>query len=297
MDKKGLDDLLNTLSFIGLNKFMLPFNLRGWVNALGLHVQERKAGQWTRLQAGGSLRSYLDAWRQEEGEWQVRKFYQETWKQRFGYLVGPTYNIADYLLKSLDPDGNLDRERGAVLNETIEHFKSTKEWLWLPGVAIDLDEVSMQMAQLEPARLDSTIAYAERLREGSKEPFDWQFLAMLYDLAGRYKDMENAIKTAYELVCSGFRGTEWMAWRWHKTLGMFYYAAYNNLEGGQDVVVLGSIPSKVTTYSLGYTVDEVRALAQETLECAYAEAKRGKTEQESPELKEIEQAIRVCCNQ
>jgi len=42
-DKKGLDDLLDTLSFIALNKFMLPFNLRGRVNSLGLHVQERKA--------------------------------------------------------------------------------------------------------------------------------------------------------------------------------------------------------------------------------------------------------------
>ena len=201
------------------------------------------------------------------------------------------------MFNSIDSNGNLDREKGAVFNEAIEHFKSTKEWLWLPGVPIDLDEVSMQMAQLEPARLDSSIAYAERLREGSKEPGDWQFLAMLYDLAGRYKDMENAIKTAYELVCSGLRGVEEMAWGWRETLGMFYYAAYNNSRDGRDVVVLGSIPSKVTARSLGYTVDEVRALAQKTLEDAYADAKRRNIEQDSPELRQIEQAICACNNQ
>ena len=297
MDKEGLDDLLNTLSFIALNKFMLPFNLRGWVNALGLHVQERKAGQWTRLQAGGSFRSYLDAWRQEEGEYQVKKFDQETWEQRFSYLVGPTYNIADYLLKSLDTNGNLDRDKGAILNNTFEHFKSTKEWLWLSGVATDLALVSMQISQLEPARLDRFIDSAERLREGSKEPFDWQFLALLYDTTGRYKDMEKALKTAYELVCSGFRGAVWMAWRWRHTLGKFYYAAYCNSGGGQDVVVLGSNLSKVTAQSLGYTVDEVRILAQETLKGTYEDAKQGKTEQDSPELMKIEQTIRACSNQ
>ncbi len=137
---------------------------------------------------------------------------------------------------------------------------------------------------------------------------------MLYDLAGRYKDMENAIKTAYELVCSGSRGAEGMFWRWRQTLGMFYYAAYSNSRGGQDVTVLGSIPSKVTARSLGYTVDEVRTLALKTLEGTYADAKRGNTElqkfrntwgslggdgkeQESPDLRQIEQAIRVCSNQ
>lgn len=295
VDKKSLDELLNTLEHIAMNKSMLPLNLRGWVNALGLYVQEGKVGRWTRLQAGGRLRSYLDAWQEDDSDWQVRKYDQETWKQRFGYLVGPTCNIADYLFKNQNPNGNLDQEKGAILKESIEHFKSTKEWLWLPGVVIDLTEVSMQMAQMEPARLESLITYAEKLRKGSKEPFDWWFLAMLFDLSGRYKDMEDAIKTAYELVCSAFGDGQWMAWGWRQTLGMFYYAAYSNSRGGQGVVVLGNIPSKVTARSLNYTVDEVRALAQKTLEDTYADAKRKNTEQ--GELTQIEQAIRGCSKQ
>lgn len=66
MDKHDFDELLETLGWIVLDKSLLPFSLRGWVNALGLHVQERHAGGWTRIQAGGSLRSYLDAWRQKD---------------------------------------------------------------------------------------------------------------------------------------------------------------------------------------------------------------------------------------
>jgi len=72
--KKSMDDLLSTLSFITMRKSLLPFNLRGWVNILGLHVHERNYGvpgsHWgSRLQAGGSLRSYLDVWREGDGDW------------------------------------------------------------------------------------------------------------------------------------------------------------------------------------------------------------------------------------
>ena len=42
--------LIDDLGFIAMHKDMLPFRLRGWVNALGLYVRERRAGQWTRLQ-------------------------------------------------------------------------------------------------------------------------------------------------------------------------------------------------------------------------------------------------------
>ena len=44
MDKKTLDEALATLRLVAMFKSWLPFNLRGWVNALGLHVQERKVG-------------------------------------------------------------------------------------------------------------------------------------------------------------------------------------------------------------------------------------------------------------
>ena len=46
MDKKNLDELVDSLGLIALFKSMLPLHLRGWVNALGLYVREREAGRW-----------------------------------------------------------------------------------------------------------------------------------------------------------------------------------------------------------------------------------------------------------
>lgn len=297
MDKKSLADLLNTLSVIALYKSMLPFSLRGWVNALGLHVQERKAGQRARLQAGGSLRSYLDVCREGEGDYQVRKFDNETWERRFAHLVDATYNIADYLRHYTAQTCRLDSEKSAILNEAIEHFKSTQEWLWLPGVAVDLEGVSEQMALLGPAKLNEVISYAERLRYGSKDPLDWQFLAMLYDLAARYKDMEEAIKTAYDLVRSDFGGLQWIAWRWRQTVGMLYFAAFSNSTRLQEVIVLGSTPSKVTAESLGYSANKARTLAEKNLSRTLADAKRAGDkglQSESSELRRIELALAAC---
>ena len=96
MNDKNIDGLLNILGFIALFKSILPFSLRGWVTSLGLHVQQMESGGWTRIQAGGKFRSYLDAWRQNEGVWDIRKFDSVTWEHRFANLVHPTYNIAEY---------------------------------------------------------------------------------------------------------------------------------------------------------------------------------------------------------
>jgi hypothetical protein len=296
MDKKDLDQLLNTLGIIALYKSMLPFNLRGWVSALGLHVQERKAGQWSRLQAGGQFRSYLDAWREGESDWQVKAFDSNVWERRFAHVVEPTYNIVDYLGRRAAESGGFSAEHGAILIEAIEHYKSTQQWLWLPGLPADLEEFSRQMAQQEPVKLNQIISHAERIRKDSKHAEDWQFLAMLYDLIGRYKDMENGIKIAYDLVRSDFSSAEWMAWGWRRTMGMLYLAAYCNSMGSQNNIVLGSIPSKVTADRLGYTIEEVRILAEENLKQAYADAKREGSAYmpENPELRQIELAISAC---
>ena len=45
MENKKFDELLAALRLIAMNKSMLPMNLRGWVNILGLYVQEKRIGQ------------------------------------------------------------------------------------------------------------------------------------------------------------------------------------------------------------------------------------------------------------
>ncbi len=127
VDNKTLDELLNTLGLIALYKSILPFPLRGWVSALGLHVQERKAGRSTRLQAGGSFRSYLDAWQENQGAWQVKKFDEATWELRFAHVVQPTIEIAEFLIERVANFGDLDAEGADALNAALHHYKTTGE--------------------------------------------------------------------------------------------------------------------------------------------------------------------------
>ena len=89
-------DLTSKLSFIALIKQGLPFTMRGWVSVLGLHVQERRAGGISQLQAGGKFRSYFDAWKEEE-EYRIRKFDPAAWEQRFAHLVDPTTDVVSFL--------------------------------------------------------------------------------------------------------------------------------------------------------------------------------------------------------
>ena len=59
MIEKSMDEILEKLAWIGFNKELLPWGLRGWVAELGLHVQSFEGGN--RIQAGGRLRSYCEA--------------------------------------------------------------------------------------------------------------------------------------------------------------------------------------------------------------------------------------------
>jgi hypothetical protein len=137
MDKKSLGDLLDRLSFIAEWKSALPFDRRGLASSLGLYVQRREAGKWTRLEAGGRFRSYIDARHEEGSEWEIREFDEDTWNERFAHLVDPTCDIAEYLFMCQHPNDNFDREKSAVLTKAVEHFKSTQEWLGLPTVSVD----------------------------------------------------------------------------------------------------------------------------------------------------------------
>ena len=137
MNIKDLDELLETLGFIALCKSLLPFSLRGWVNALGLHVKERDAGGWTRIQAGGSLRSYLDAWRQKDGDWEVKKFGEDTWSRRFAHLVEPTVEIAEFLNERVTNSDDLDVASDVALNSALQQHNQTGEWIGLPKLTIE----------------------------------------------------------------------------------------------------------------------------------------------------------------
>lgn len=115
----NLEELLPALYDIGNDKNMLPVELRGWVNALGLYVQTwlDYPGQDCResLAAGGKYRKYLYAtcyYDLSDGKhtdkmvaagfgdfnhWNIKKFDREVWEKRFAHLVEPTREIAWYL--------------------------------------------------------------------------------------------------------------------------------------------------------------------------------------------------------
>lgn len=129
-----LNELLEELSSIAFLKAMLPFHLRGWANALGLYVRERQAGNRVRLQAGGRFRSCLDAWKQGDGDWDVRKFDKDTWKKHYKHLVQPTEEIVGFLDDRVRHFDDLDSDGRETLINAIQHYKNTGNWLGLPEV-------------------------------------------------------------------------------------------------------------------------------------------------------------------
>lgn len=178
MEIKTLDDLLNTLEGIGFLKSTLPFELRGWVNVLGLHVQLSEAGGLSRLQAGGAYRSYLDAWRGEEGKWDVKKFDEKTWDHRFAAVVVPTYEIADFLLncegaKRRFPEyEDLHKYNASLLPKVIEHYKSTGEWLGLPAHYKQGDQKFREHLNPELEAVNEAAIHEVRRRLGLDEETD-----------------------------------------------------------------------------------------------------------------------------
>ncbi len=275
MDKKRLDDLMSTMSTLGLiamNKSFLPFNLRGWVNALGLYVQERKAGRRTRLQAGGSLRSYLDVWQEDDGEWQVRKFDEETWERRFAHIVEPTYEIADFLSQRVHWFGDLDAEGAATLNHALQHYKDTGIWLGLPKVPEDIVDKRLQ----EEARARAQEEREKRLRRISEnekrirnDPLDrlaWMSLSDLYLKEQKYRDMENALKMSLKADAAKLGRQYWLT---YVQLGKIYLAALSVYVRGKGIPILGYFPSNVNAETLGYSIEQLRELAKENLSKAY----------------------------
>ncbi|MDO9334497.1 MAG: hypothetical protein Q7T57_08265 [Dehalococcoidales bacterium] len=290
MSEKDLDELLEILEEIALFKSMLPLQLRGHVNALGLYVQIREAGRWIRLQAGGSFRSYLDAWREGDGDWQLRKFDKGNWEHRFAHLVEPTYQIVDFLNDRVASFGKLDSEGVRALDHTLQHYKETSVWLGLPKVS---QEVMNKLAK-EKARGRLQEEREKRLRRIAdaesairKDPMDrsaWSSLENLYYKEQRYTDMEKALKMSLKIDAARPYSITYMQ------LGNLYLAALSVSVRGKGVPILYNFPSNVTAETLGYRIEQLRELAKENLSKAYEiDKKNGRTVY----LKELELALKA----
>ena len=281
MGKNNLDSLLNTLGFIALYKSMLPFSLRGWVNGLGLHVQERKAGRWTRLQAGGKFRSYLDAWQQEGGDWEVKKFDEVVWSRRFARLVEPTMEIADFLNERVANVSDLDADRAlvaveAALNVALHNFRNTGEWSGLPKEPQEvklkrLEEEAQRRAQqrtqeAQRKRIQLISEYEEQVRADPLAHIPNQQLPRLYWNENRYKDMEQALKRSLKVEYSK-QGNQYP--NDYIALGKLYLTALSIAVRGKGVPVWGHTRGDVTPEILGYSVEELQILAKENLRKAY----------------------------
>lgn len=294
MDKKSLDDLLNTLSLVAMYKSMLPFNLRGWVNALGLHVQERKAGRWTRLQAGGSLRSYIDVWREGDGDWQVKKFDTETWERRFAHVVEPTCEIADFLSQRVHWFGDLDAEGAAALNQALQHYKDTGVWSGLPKVPEDVidrrlkEEARAEAKEEQDRRIRLISDNEKRVRNDPLDRLAWLSLSDLYLKEQRYKDMENALKMSLKADAAKL-GRQYSLT--YVQLGKIYLAALSVSVRGKGIPILGYFPSNVNAETLGYSIEQLRELAKENLSKAYKMDKKAGFKE--GDLKELELALKA----
>jgi len=297
MDKKSLDETLATLSLVAMFKSWLPSNLRGWVNALGLHVQERKAGRWTRLQAGGSLRSYIDAWREGDGDWQVRKFDTETWQGRFAHVVGPTCEIASFLNQRVHYFGSLDAEGAGALNDALQHYRATGIWSALPTVSEDVIDEELK----ERARAEAEEEHRIRIRLISdsekrirKDPLDrsaWGDLSGFYFKEQRYKDMENALKM--QLKAEEYESGS-QSYLTLLELGEVYFAALSTSIRGRGVPIWGYMPpSNVKPEVLDYTVDQLRTLAIDNLSKASGLLKKAGFRDNDPWVEEVERALKA----
>jgi len=147
--------LLDLLGLVGTIKLNLPLVTRWWSNELGLYVQLHYAGGQGRLQAGGTHRSYFDAWGKEgqaTTEWELRSYDRQTWNERFAHLVWPTYDLALYVSVAFSgntlvtlPSGDLarlsevddatfqklNRNMITLIKQVVAHFNKTREWLGL----------------------------------------------------------------------------------------------------------------------------------------------------------------------
>lgn len=127
-------ELLPILWQIAFFKDSLPFQLRGWLNLLGLCVQMR--GGY--LQAGGQFKAYFQAAGQstsvdpaQTNSWPILRFDQRTWNRRFAHLVWPTLDMGMYVFQTVMATGGFTKRDIAIITRARNDFKKTGRW---PGV-------------------------------------------------------------------------------------------------------------------------------------------------------------------
>ena len=205
MNEKSLDEILECLAWIGLNKSMMPSGLTGWVSQLGLHVQMKDAGK--RVLAGGMWRPYIDAEVSSDDNWNVRKFDKATWDKRFAPILEPTLEISEFLFRCADGRGLHGESERAYWN-TINHYRSTGEWKGLT--------ISQEMREAANSRQES-----EKLRnwalahESAAALIRELEMQIADDPAGRIKQgrtQSQLFELYQELVHLGVAATVSTAW-------------------------------------------------------------------------------------
>lgn len=273
MHDESMDDLLSALRLIAMYKSWLPLNLRNRISILGLHVHERRHGvpgdYWlTQLRAGGRLRSCLEAWREGESGWAIKRFDRQTWERRFSHLVEPTHDIAEFLSQRVHWVGDLDTEGKAILNSAVQQYRTTGVWPRLPEVPEDVVDRSLEeraRAEAQEEHFIRTRLISDNEKRVRKDPLDrvaWSSLSELYLKEGRNKDAENATKRLLKLDEQKSGQANPFTYR---QLAEIYLAALSVSVRGKGIRVLGHIPLDAPAEALGYSVEELTRLAQENL--------------------------------
>jgi hypothetical protein len=273
MENEDLDKLLKRLSNIADIKAGLPFGLRALVNSLGLHIHKRRASKWVKLEVGGKFKSYLDALRQEEGDWRIRKFNPDVWEDRFARLVGPTEDIASFLTWVVYHNKRFNDSSKVTLSHVVAHHESTGQWLGL------------------------TVPYLEDHVRRTPHAFgSWKALGDEYMKARRYKDMEKAWKNGLQSVPiddSEPLMTELRLLTFYQSLAKTYFTALINELFGQGFSSWPNIQSGLTPASLSYSVEDVRSFAEKYLRVWHQDVAKGKHLSKELGLEEIELAIKA----
>ena len=281
-------DLLDQLRWIAIYKSWLPFNLRGWVSSLGLHVQDKSSGSWTRLQAGGALRKYIDAWREGKGPWEVTSFNGEVWKRRFAPVVSPTLEIAEFLQERVDYFDGLDPDGAEALTAALNHHKQTGGWTPLPRLSEETKLLlqDAKQADAEAVRRVATASNMEKLEDKLRaNPSAISALDNLwlgYLSLERYREAESALGRAIELNPGSYH---------YKTLGKLYLAALSTSTRGKGLQV-SMFPRVDEPKDLNHDTEVLRDLAELNLQSAYDLDTQGGAAGEA--LKELELALQCC---
>lgn len=274
--------VVKKLEIIALNKSLMLASTRGWVSALGLHVQSFDDGKGTLIRAGGSFRSYLDAWLGPKLV--IKKYDRVTWEGRFSAVVEPTLEIASFVNERAKIKGNLSQRDIGYIERSVQDFKRYGRW----------------SGQLEEERVagiqrDAEKRAAEIERRGAdNSDMDWFGLAFEYQAAGRVRDAERALLRLIDADPDGLG---------HEQLGTAYFVAVlTSILGRLPNIAEGLFWFKVEEVGLSIkqSSDRAKKHLQSALALAEDEDKRLQSWRTSEEHEEkclkIQRRLQVLAN-